>query len=1303
MPKDKDFEIDICNKPNIFSYPVERFNDAINATLSNFMIGADDFWHNGFHLYTKEKIKNIYDGKVIAYRLTNEYKMYEIFKDITMSPSTARAYQIEDNKKFEKFFDKDEKNQYVIKSNLSDEEKTDLYEYFGRVYSNNFILMEHSVTNLDNKEIKFYTLYNHLKPLQRMTVKQKMQLEWFSKHIIINSFPKYYYIQAYNTLSKFGLKNPSPELEIPSETGYTLLPIKCIEWTMNGTKYQGYLDNKYIYSWTEKKYEIKTRNDSKNDYRYLKKEDLKQTDSNQFFIFDVNTRSNRNVIATCNSSLDYKMEFAIFDFENYLSKSKIALKENEIKGLKIYYNSNNYGYVFFTLEEINFMYDSLQNYKKKVGDLYKYTMENQVIYFNPKKGIKNKNDLIINKSFSMLDHSDFVEAICISKIENGGIINYSDNIYIPCETKIAYVENQKYFCIQWVLNNNTYKGFVDRNDIRNDDYKEIKRPNNIYETTNKNTFLSRNSSFKKDKLLIYTTGSKSNRKVKGYTTEKDFVIEDFNSLIDIFNNNNNTELEIYNSGIKVRYNNSKDTGFIYFDWDSNENNSDILEIRNQSQLNVNKKINETRKDFSEWISTVADKGQKQFGSIFKLQYEFSNDFELDTIVLPKDLILKKDTILGFAGYSFFKEDEKGNIDKTEIDNEDATSVHFEIFTNKIDFMKFQNDCKNYSCKLIVKNECNIQKGHLIPVTHTKKINLENELDDNSESSLKTLLTNSIFKSSLILDELGESIENCLFEKKKTITIANINFIELKPKAKLRSLDSEVYILRSDFDKWVDPSDNGPGYYYVEKDKTVDIYNSKGKKQDGISIELFADYKYLWKETKDSVRRVKFIYENISNSDSFFISEQEFNNLKKLYDEYYVCNEDSSKIKAEEILHEPKEQKWDGDKDTIQAGKTLKYLNKQCIDDNKIIWEYVKEENGTEFWIKQIDISETDTTPVKKIIYDKWDKFFTEIDLKKYGKYYCEKKEKFLKDFDLQIGNSTTVSNVMKKHKDLLLPKFYKKESEWLDSDEHTNALIDKYPMNKNAIMQERTDYEFWSGLNNAIPRECYFFNPQAFICHLEQVTRPQDFNPYIKYKKEPSIFEMKNNPGFIPIGTFSYSQLFNKYHSSTYSHEGVDLAIDKNLCNTIPIESGINGKVIFEGDKENYSYGCFIIIHADETYNGMNKYYLLAHLSRDKEHYHEGDTVLPGKIVGYVGNTGHCGTSLISAYDGDMKGTTNAEYRPDGYGAHLHLQMYLREESPSLFIERMNLIDLRNNSTGIQCAGTGIVNPFNYEEKYAKG
>lgn len=704
---------------------------------------------------------------------------------------------------------------------------------------------------------------------------------------------------------------------------------------------------------------------------------------------------------------------------------------------------------------------------------------------------------------------------------------------------------------------------------------------------------------------------------------------------------------------------------------------------------------EIKNDFSIWISTVADKGQKQFNSLFKLQYEFSDAFELDKIVMSENLILKKDKVLGFAGYSFFKEDEKGNIDKTEIDNEDATSVHFEIFTNNIDFMKFKNTCKNYSCKLIAKKDCNIQKGHLIPVTHTKKINLEKNFDDKAKAGFRSLILNSLFKPSFITDELGDSIENCLFEKKRTVTIANTNFIELKPKARIKTLGSDAYILRSDLEVWADTSDDGPGYYYVKNDKTVSLYNSKGIIQEDLTIELYAGYKYLWKETKNSVRRIKFIYEKISDTDSFFITEETAKKLKNLYNECYVCDEDFSRITAEEILQEPKEQKWDGEKDTIQAGKILKYLNKQCKDDNQIIWECIKTEDGTEFWINQNDISETDSTPVKKIIYDKWDKFFTEINLKKYGKYYCEKKQDFLKDFDLQLGKATTVSNVMKNNKELLLSKYYKKESEWLDSDEHTNALIDKYPMNKNAIMQERTDYEFWSGLNNKIPRECYFFNPQAFICHLDKVATPAEFNPYenntdnlLTICSPVTYCNGKDNPGFAPVSLTKtnyeangvyYATINGHFNDDygTYYHEGTDFTGSVGT----PVHSFISGKVVMMKDQGTKHYGLSVLIKKDEKEDGKNIYYLLGHLSEYAPQLTINSQVYPGMVVGKVGNTGNCRTNGHAL---------TPQERNKGLGSHLHLSLYKTKLTFDDLYDKTN-----ENFKTIKC---GLVNPFLHVE-----
>ena len=170
-----------------------------------------------------------------------------------------------------------------------------------------------------------------------------------------------------------------------------------------------------------------------------------------------------------------------------------------------------------------------------------------------------------------------------------------------------------------------------------------------------------------------------------------------------------------------------------------------------------------------------------------------------------------------------------------------------------------------------------------------------------------------------------------------------------------------------------------------------------------------------------------------------------------------------------------------------------------------------------------------------------------------------------------------------------------------------------------------------------------FYNP---ICFLDKLDKAGlfEFNPYTNYSGEIP-YDMKNNPGFMPERGFSFSQPFNKPYASGYWHEGVDLAIDRENCGDIGIISGISGKVIFDDDKHNYSYGCFIVVQANELYEGKCRYYLLAHLDRTKPHKKTGDDVFPNDIVGYIGNTGHCGTIHLTAFDGNIEGSQNAEYR----------------------------------------------------------
>lgn len=230
----------------------------------------------------------------------------------------------------------------------------------------------------------------------------------------------------------------------------------------------------------------------------------------------------------------------------------------------------------------------------------------------------------------------------------------------------------------------------------------------------------------------------------------------------------------------------------------------------------------------------------------------------------------------------------------------------------------------------------------------------------------------------------------------------------------------------------------------------------------------------------------------------------------------------------------------------------------------------------------------------------------------------------------------------------------------------------------------------------------YFLCPPYFYNKMDELGL-FEFNPY--EKDSVSVpFPMKNNPGFIPDGYFSFTQNFNVYVNENYSHEGVDLAVGAEKCGLIGIKSGVSGKVIIEGDKGNYSYGCFIVIQANEKYEGKYRYYLLGHLDRTKRHKHEGDIVFPNDIVGYVGNTGHCKSGGIDM-NGDYDSPEERKAREDGKGAHLHLQMFLTDSSPEDFIDIMEFEKKKNEKTKdskIQCADRNIVNPFDYTEKYEK-
>ena len=51
-------------KLKLFSYPVSVTNDTDLKT--DFFIGKNDIWHNGVHFNTKDGVKSVSDGEIIA-------------------------------------------------------------------------------------------------------------------------------------------------------------------------------------------------------------------------------------------------------------------------------------------------------------------------------------------------------------------------------------------------------------------------------------------------------------------------------------------------------------------------------------------------------------------------------------------------------------------------------------------------------------------------------------------------------------------------------------------------------------------------------------------------------------------------------------------------------------------------------------------------------------------------------------------------------------------------------------------------------------------------------------------------------------------------------------------------------------------------------------------------------------------------------------------------------------------------------------------------------------------------------------
>lgn len=271
------------------------------------------------------------------------------------------------------------------------------------------------------------------------------------------------------------------------------------------------------------------------------------------------------------------------------------------------------------------------------------------------------------------------------------------------------------------------------------------------------------------------------------------------------------------------------------------------------------------------------------------------------------------------------------------------------------------------------------------------------------------------------------------------------------------------------------------------------------------------------------------------------------------------------------------------------------------------------------------------------------------------------------------------------------------------------------------LRKAAADIDIWrGGLERVFGRnEFNFYHPLYFLHYLDKAGL-LEFNPYEKFKKiKPrhphssaakskfaehynSPIKVLSNPGFAPaVNTnsdsvrfpYSHSGLFYGavnwcYQCSIYAdpdmvgkqHTGVDFAGYEGT----PIYSFIQGKVwatTYMGNTNNgisnggKSYGRLMLIKGNNNF-----LYLLAHLSRYNKVV--GDSVMPGDVVAYVGNTG------------------------GSDGAHLHLEVFECENS----IEKKKVINVEADENiemkwrdNVRWNRNKRVDPFNHDEHGGKG
>lgn len=439
-------------------------------------------------------------------------------------------------------------------------------------------------------------------------------------------------------------------------------------------------------------------------------------------------------------------------------------------------------------------------------------------------------------------------------------------------------------------------------------------------------------------------------------------------------------------------------------------------------------------------------------------------------------------------------------------------------------------------------------------------------------------------------------------------------------------------------------------------KFCDKYGNETEKN-----KMYIDFSYLLELTeKDStIYKVVYLYTSLKHTiyedatNTFWINVKHFEELvkssatsidiKRLSENDYFL---TGSLSATKILEEPKKENIEWGTEISPDAEILEVENNYVNawkEDEKKVKNFKKMRSGTtSYWIDSALFGE-DKGNFEKID-NSWNGVFHKVT--DFAEKYKASEDDLKKIFD---GRTCEELDIMiKPHRVMLSKIVHKCPPEWKKVGEYVEALCEHCGKpTKEFIETKLESLAFWDDVS--LKGENWYFHPINFINHLNKVV---PINPYICAKKiaypaekgMPTLFEVKDSPGFAPVwtsGTNSetgnsdekeytvdgktyYAYITGRFNQDyinvgTYSeryteyyHEGVDL---RGPTGT-DIHSLIYAKVIAYGWYENY--GKTIILR---NLSGIGVY-LLAHLSEYMENIDIGVEVIPGQIIGKTGTSG---------------------------------------------------------------------------------